>query len=100
MGIEFTTVVVWSQVDPRLVDETHDLNVIGRLENLYAVERTVWNKACTVTWFRAPGDFLSLGRTNGRVWFRRCPQAEVWLSVSHQVAHVAHHSRDTNRQYG
>lgn len=77
MWIEFTTVVVWSQVDPRLVNETHDLNVIGRLENLYTVEGTVWNEACTVAGFRAPGDFLSLGRTNGRVWFRRRPQAEV-----------------------
>lgn len=77
MRIEFTSVVVRSHVDLGLVDETSDLDVIGRLEDLYAAESTVWDEACTVAWFRAPRDFLCLGLADGRVWLRRCPQAEV-----------------------
>lgn len=78
MRIEFSSVVIGSQVDQSLVDETGPLDILAGDEHLDTSKGTRWDETSTVARLGAPGDFIGLGVTNGGVWLRRSPDTEVW----------------------
>lgn len=79
MRVEFSSVVVSIHVNLSLVDETSDLNVLGRNEVLNTLEGTVGNEASAVARLCAPCNFLLFSIADGRVGAGRCPQAKVWV---------------------
>lgn len=52
---------------------------------LNASQRAGGNEAGTASGLGAPGDGLSFGVANKRVWLRGSPQAEVWGSCQLQL---------------
>jgi len=75
--IEFTSVVIWGQIDLCLVDETGNLDVVGRLDYLDTLESTIGNEARSVAGLGAPCNLLCFRVTDGRVRLGRCPEAEI-----------------------
>ena len=77
MGIKFTSVVIWGQIDLCLVNETSNLDVVERLDHLDTLESTIGNEVRSVARLGAPCNLLCFCVTNGRVWLGRCPEAEI-----------------------
>lgn len=75
--IKFASVVVWSQIDLCLVDETGNLDVVGRLDHLDTLESTIRNEARSVAGLRAPCNLLCFRVADGRVRLGRRPEAEI-----------------------
>lgn len=81
VGVEFSAIVTGSQVDQGLVDGSDKLNILTGDEDLDASECTGWNEPGTVSRVGTPGDFNSLGVTDGGVWLRRSPDAEIFVWI-------------------
>jgi len=77
VGVEFSSVVVGTEVDEPLVDETDDLNVVGGLHELDTLEGTSGDETRSMTGLGAPGDFFVFRLADGGGTIRRCPQAEI-----------------------
>jgi len=80
MGIQFASVVISRHVDEGLVNETGNLNVVGRLDELHALKGSCRDETSTVARLSAPGNFLAFGITNGRVRLGGSPETEIYMS--------------------
>ena len=65
VGIEFTSIVIWGQIDLCLVDETGNLDVVKHLDHLDTLESTIGNEACSMVRLGAPCNLLCFRVTNG-----------------------------------
>lgn len=65
MGIQLASVVIRSDIDLGLVNETGDLDVVGGLDELHALQGSRGDDTSTVARLCAPGDFLAFGITDG-----------------------------------
>ena len=77
VGIEFTSIVIWGQIDLCLVNETGNLDVVERLDHLDTLESTIRNEARSVARLGAPCNLLCFRVTDGRVRLGRYPEAEI-----------------------
>ena len=76
--IHLTSRVVGLEVHLRLVNKTDDLDVVGSLHELNALERAIGDEAGSVARFGTPRDGLVLGLANSGGTFRWSPETEVW----------------------
>lgn len=79
MRVQLAPVVISSNVDLGLVNKTGNLDVVGGLDELYALESTGGDETSAVSWLCAPGDFLTFGVTDGGVRLWGSPEAEVCM---------------------
>lgn len=77
MRVKFTSEIIGSQVNLGLVDETDDLNVVGRLHELDTLEGTLGNNSSTMAGLGAPGNFELFGVANGCWPGWRSPKTEI-----------------------
>lgn len=78
MRVEFSSIVISSQVDQNLVDETGPLDIFAGNEHLDTGEGTGRDETSTVARLGAPGYFNGFGVTNSGVWLGRGPDTEVF----------------------
>jgi hypothetical protein len=97
VGVQLASVVTSSNIDLGLVNEAGNLDIVGGLDELHALESTGGNETSTVPWFCTPCDFLTFSVTNGGVGLWRSPEAEVCM-----VLERANKLKDgeTDRLYG
>ena len=76
--VEFSSIVISSQVDQGLLDVTGNLNVLAGNEHLDTSEGTGRDETSAVASLGAPGDFYGFGVTDSGVWLGRGPEAEVF----------------------
>jgi hypothetical protein len=75
--VHLTSRVVRFDVDLLLVNQTRDLDIVGGLHELNALESTGGDDTSTTARLCAPSNGLSLGITDNRVRFGSTPQAKV-----------------------
>lgn len=75
--VQLASVIISSNVDLGLVNKTGNLDVVGGLDELYALESTGGDETSTVSWLCAPGNFLTFGVTDGGVGLWGSPEAKV-----------------------
>lgn len=75
--VQLASIVISSDVDLSLINETGDLDVVWGFDELYALESTGGDKTSTVSRLCTPGHFLTFGVTNGGVGLWGSPEAEV-----------------------
>lgn len=73
MRVKLSSIVISSQVEQYLVEETSNLDIVGSLDVLNAPESTGRNEAGAMATLGAPGDFLALGVADRRVRLGRGP---------------------------
>jgi hypothetical protein len=74
--VEFPSIIFGVEVDQDLVDETGKLDIFGGNEHLDTSKGTRRDEAGAVV-LSTPGNLVGLGVTNGGVWLRRSPDAEI-----------------------
>jgi hypothetical protein len=79
--VQLASEIVSRHVDLGLVNKTSDLDIVGGLDELYALESTGRDETCTMPWFCTPGDFLTFSVTYGGVGLWGSPEAEVVYMV-------------------
>ena len=77
VGVHFAAEVALEDVDLGLVDESDDLDVVGRLHELHASERTLGDETRPMAGLCAPGDHRPLDVANFATVFRRGPETEI-----------------------
>jgi hypothetical protein len=63
--VELSSIVIGSQVDQGLVDETCNLDIVWCLDELDTRESTSGNETGAVARLGAPGNFLAFSITDG-----------------------------------
>ena len=77
VGVHLASRVIGLEVHLRLVNKTNDLDVVGSLHELNALERAAGDKTGSVARFGTPCDGLVFGLTNSGGTLRRSPETEV-----------------------
>jgi hypothetical protein len=77
MRVHLAPIVPRDHVDPRLVEEPHDLDVVRRLRELHARERARGDEPRAVPGLRAPRDHRALDVADVVAGLGGGPEAEV-----------------------
>lgn len=77
MRIQFSSTVVRGHIYLVLVDETDDLDVVGRAHELQALDGACGDNASSAAGLGAPCYLLALGVGDERVWLGRSPKTPV-----------------------
>lgn len=78
MGIKFTSIVSWVDVNVRLIDKANVLNVVRIIEDLKACESARRNYPGAMARLGTPCDFLALRVRDRGVWRRWSEDTKVW----------------------
>ena len=83
VGVEFSPLITWSNVDLREVADTQDLNVVRGLYEVCASDGTIGDEPCPVARLDAPCDLdtLRVPDDGVRAGFRRSKDAPVFYRV-------------------
>jgi len=84
MGIQFTSPVTSGNVELGLINETDNLDIIGRFHELKTCQCALGYQAGTVARLGAPRNHLSFMATNVRIGFSSAPQAKVVEAVEQE----------------
>lgn len=77
MRIQLSSEVTIRNIDPCLINVSHDLHIIRRPHILHALKSALRDEAGALSGFRAPCDCLVLDIADDGVGFRWRPEAEV-----------------------
>lgn len=77
--IELAASVARRDVDLRQVADAGDLDVVGSLHEMRALDRVRWDGTCAIAVLETPRDFNTLGVADSRIctWLRRSIEAKV-----------------------